>query len=237
VTDQTLRRARAGSEDAFRELTDPYRCELQLHLYPIVGSVQEAEDLLQETLLAAWRSLERFEERASIRAWLYRIATNRSSDAPRARRRRPQEVRIMSTAPKATRRTEPNWLEAYPDALLEGIPDDAPGPEALRGQRGDRAGIHRRSSASAPAPAHGARSPRRPRLPRGGDRPETLDTTEASINSLLRRAHRVINSRLPTRERARVPLPDARHERESLGRLADAFETGDTAGVLAPADR
>ena len=78
MTKQSLDRARAGDENAFRELTDPYRRELQLHVYRIVGSAQDAEDLLQETLLDAWRGLERFEGRASIRAWLYRIATNRS---------------------------------------------------------------------------------------------------------------------------------------------------------------
>ena len=89
MIDQTLTRARAGDEDAFRDLTDPYRRELQLHIYRIVGSPQDAEDLLQETLLAAWRGLDGFEGRASLRAWLYRIATNRSLDALRASRRRP----------------------------------------------------------------------------------------------------------------------------------------------------
>ena len=89
VTEQTLAHARAGDEAAFRELTDPYRRELQLHIYRIVGSPQDAEDLLQETLLAAWRGLEQFQERASVRSWLYRIATNRSLDALRASRRRP----------------------------------------------------------------------------------------------------------------------------------------------------
>src|SRR3954468_15384877 len=90
VTEQTLARARAGDEDAFRELTDPYRRELQLHVYRIVGSAQDAEDLLQETLLSAWRGLDRFQGRASLRAWLYRIATNRALDSLRARRRRPE---------------------------------------------------------------------------------------------------------------------------------------------------
>ena len=92
MTEQTLARARAGDEDAFRELTDPYGRELHRHIYRIVGSVQDAEDLLQETLLAAWRGLERFEGRASVRAWLYRIATNRALDALRASRRRPEEA-------------------------------------------------------------------------------------------------------------------------------------------------
>src|ERR1044071_7071960 len=98
VSDDTLARARAGDEHAFRELTDPYRRELQLHAYRIVGSAQDAEGLLQETLRAAWRGMERFEERASIRAWLYRIATNRSLDALRASRRRPEDLQRMPEA-------------------------------------------------------------------------------------------------------------------------------------------
>src|ERR1700728_3927038 len=121
VTGQTLARARAGDEDAFRELTDPYRRELQVHIYRIVGSVHDAEDLLQETLLAAWRGVERFEGRASVRAWLYRIATNRSLDALRASRRRPEDER-MPQMPEPTRLNEPVWLEPYPALLLEGMP-------------------------------------------------------------------------------------------------------------------
>src|SRR3954462_3412326 len=94
VTEQTLARARAGDEAAFRELTTPYRRELQLHIYRIVGSAQDAEDLLQETLLAAWRGREQYEARASVRAGLSRIATNRSLDALRATRRRPEDQRL-----------------------------------------------------------------------------------------------------------------------------------------------
>src|ERR1700734_3181257 len=84
-----LVRARAGDGDAFAELTDPYRRELQVHCYRILGSVQDAEDMLQETLLAAWRGLERFEGRSSLRAWLYSIATNRCLNALRDSARRP----------------------------------------------------------------------------------------------------------------------------------------------------
>src|SRR5215210_452772 len=95
LMDATLRRARAGDEEAFRELTDPFRRELQVHCYRILGSVQDAEDLVQETLLAAWRGLEAFEGRSSVRAWLYRIATNRCLTALRDRARRPREVPVM----------------------------------------------------------------------------------------------------------------------------------------------
>src|SRR6201999_2091375 len=105
VTEPALTRARAGDEDAFREPTAPHRRELQVHIYRIVGSAQDAEDLLQETLLAAWRGLEQFEGRASVRAWLYRIATNRSLDALRASRRRPEDQRT-SQMPAPTRWSE-----------------------------------------------------------------------------------------------------------------------------------
>jgi RNA polymerase sigma-70 factor (ECF subfamily) len=128
VTEQSLARARGGDEDAFRELTDRHRRELQLHIYRIVGSTQDAEDLLQETLLAAWRGLGQFEGRASVRAWLYRIATNRSLDALRASRRRPDDQPMKM--PEPTRWNEPLWVQPYPDVLLEGIADEAPGPEA-----------------------------------------------------------------------------------------------------------
>src|SRR5918995_4961479 len=90
-----------GDEEAFRELTEPHRRELQLHCYCILGSMQDAEDLTQETLLAAWRGLEAFEGRASVRAWLYRIATNRGLNALRARSRRPREVPAMPPRQRA----------------------------------------------------------------------------------------------------------------------------------------
>src|SRR3954447_463236 len=117
-----LARARTGDEDAFRELTDPYRRELQVHCYRILGSLQDAEDLLQETLLAAWRGLDQFEERASVRAWLYRIATNRCLNALRDAGRRPE--------PAPPTRAEPVWLQPYPDVLLDEIADPAPSPDA-----------------------------------------------------------------------------------------------------------
>src|SRR5438045_3340607 len=130
VRSEALSRARAGDQDAFAELVEPYRRELQLHCYRILGSLQDAEDLLQETLLAAWRGLEGFEERASLRNWLYRIATNRCLNALRDRKRQPQEVSSMAEPPRPTWLAEQMWLDPYPDALLEAFADSAPGPEA-----------------------------------------------------------------------------------------------------------
>jgi RNA polymerase sigma-70 factor (TIGR02960 family) len=233
VTEQTLSRARAGDEDAFRELTDPYRRELQLHCYRIVGSAQDAEDLLQETLLAAWRGLEQFEGRASVRAWLYRIATNRCLDALRASRRRPEDLQRMTEPPEPTRRVEPIWLEAYPDVLLEGIPDDAPGPEA-RYETKEAVALAFIAGLQHLPPQQRAVLVLRDVLGyRAGEAAEMLDTSEASVNSLLRRARAAFESRLPATGRERAPLPNSRREREIVGRFADAVEAGDTDGVVA----
>src|SRR3954447_21489454 len=130
MSEEALARARAGDQNAFEQLVAPYRSELQLHCYRILGSLQDAEDQLQETLLAAWRGLDGFEGRASLRAWLYRIATNRCMNALRDRTRRPQEVPAMAQPPEPTRRAEPIWLEPYPDSLLDGLADSAPAPAA-----------------------------------------------------------------------------------------------------------
>src|ERR671935_2866524 len=131
--DELLRRARGGDEEAFAQLADGFRAELQLHCYRILGSTQDAEDQVQETLLAAWRGLDAFEARASIRTWLYRIATNRCLNALRDRGRRPQEAppppEGTPEPPPPTRFRDPEWLEPFPDALLEEHPDQNPGPE------------------------------------------------------------------------------------------------------------
>jgi RNA polymerase sigma-70 factor (TIGR02960 family) len=232
VTEETLARARAGDEDAFRELTDPYRRELELHVYRIVGSAQDAEDLLQETLLAAWRGLERFEGRASMRTWLHRIATNRALDALRATRRRPEEVQRMTEVPEPTRRGEPIWLEPYPDVLLEGIPDEAPGPEA-RYEAREAIELAFIAGLQHLTPQQRAVLVLRDVLGfRAVEVAEMLDTSEASVNSLLRRARAAFEERLPATPRERAPLPNSRREREVVGRLADAFEAGDIDGVV-----
>jgi RNA polymerase sigma-70 factor (TIGR02960 family) len=233
VTEQTLARARAGDEDAFRELTDPYRRELQLHIYRIVGSAQDAEDLLQETLLGAWRGLERFEERASVRAWLYRIATNRSLDALRASRRRPEGVLRMIEVPEPTRLAEPVWLEPYPDVLLEGLPDNAPGPEA-RYETKEAIALAFIAGLQHLPPQQRAVLVLRDVLGfRAAEVGELLETSEGSVNSLLQRARTAFESRLPATGRERAPLPNSKRERDTVGRFADAIELGDIDGVVA----
>jgi RNA polymerase sigma-70 factor (TIGR02960 family) len=227
VTEQTLARARAGEEDAFRELTDPYRRELQLHVYRIVGSAQDAEDLLQETLLAAWRGLERFEERASVRAWLYRIATNRSLDALRASRRRPEDLQPMTEMPEPTRRAEPIWLEPYPDVLFEGIPDQAPGPEARYETKETIALAFIVGLQHLPPQQRAVLVLRDVLGFRAGEVAEMLDTTATSVHSLLRRARAAFESRLPAAGRERAPLPNSKLERDVVDSFADAIEAGD----------
>jgi len=233
VNEQTLARARAGDEHAFRELTDPYRGELQLHVYRIVGSAQDSEDLLQETLLAAWRNLGQFQGRASVRAWLYRIATNRSLDALRARRRRPEDVPRIPGLPEPTRRTEPLWLEPFPDVLLEGIPDDAPGPDA-RYETKEAIALAFVAGLQHLPPRQRAVLVLRDVLGyRAAEVAGMLGVTEPSVNSLLRRARTAFESRLPAAGRERAPLPGSKAERDVVGRFADALEAGDVDGVVA----
>jgi RNA polymerase sigma-70 factor (ECF subfamily) len=133
-----ISRAQAGDGDAFRDLTEPHRRELQVHCYRMLGSLQDAEDAVQDTLLSAWQGIGGFiEARASIRTWLYRIATNRCLNALRSASRRPAkewDVRQVEP-PEATRLSDVVWLEPYPDALLGDALIGPPGPEARHEQR------------------------------------------------------------------------------------------------------
>ncbi len=115
----------------FEDLVAEHRRALLVHCYRLLGSVTDAEDVLQEVLLAAWRGLDGFEGRASLRSWLYRIATNRCLNALRARGRRiPAEPQPPFQPPEPSRRGRVTWLQPYPDALLEQAPHTDPGPEA-----------------------------------------------------------------------------------------------------------
>jgi RNA polymerase sigma factor (sigma-70 family) len=105
VTTTVLERASAGDELAFRELTEPFRRELEFHCYRMLGSVHDAEDVLQETMLAAWRALADFERRSSLRTWLYRIATNRCLNLLRDAGRRPRSIPSLTFEIPAPTRT------------------------------------------------------------------------------------------------------------------------------------
>jgi RNA polymerase sigma-70 factor (ECF subfamily) len=233
---RALARARAGDEAAFRELTDPFRRELQVHCYRILGSFQDAEDVMQETMLAAWRGLRGFEERASLRAWLYRIATNRCLNARRDGGRRPEAHRAGLPLPfepsEPSRLGEPLWLEPYPDALLEGVADVAAGPEA-RYEMKEAVALAFVTGLQRMAPRQRAVLVLRDVLGFGASEvAEMLDATEASVASALQRARATLDARAPA-DRARAPLPGSARERELVARFAEAFEHDDVDGVVA----
>jgi RNA polymerase sigma-70 factor (ECF subfamily) len=226
----TLSRARGGDEAAFRELIEPFRAELQLHCYRMLGSVQDAEDLLQETLLAAWRGLERFGGRSSLRTWLYRIATNRCLNAIRERRRRPRKVEPIAEPPEPTRRSEPLWLEPYPDALLDAVPDRSPGPEARYEVR-ESVSLALVTAVQHLPPQQRAVLVLRDVLGfRATEVAEMLETSEPAVKGALQRARAAVEQRIPAGDPA--PMPRSTREREIVGRFASAVESGDVDGVI-----
>jgi RNA polymerase sigma-70 factor, ECF subfamily len=203
----------------FNELTEQHRRELQLHCYRILGSVQDAEDMVQETLLAAWRGFEGFEGRASLRTWLYRIATNRCLNALRDRARRPREVPAMADVPEPTRMVEPVWLEPYPDSLLEERYEARESVElafivALQHLPA------RQRAALVLADVLGYRT---------AEIAEMLDAGETAIKGTLQRAR----ARLPVSDRERAPRPDSAAERKLVARFADAVHSGDVDAIVA----
>jgi RNA polymerase sigma-70 factor (TIGR02960 family) len=231
-----LRRARAGDEAAFGELVDPFRRELQVHCYRILGSVQDAEDLAQETLLAAWRRLETFEGRSSMRTWLYRIATNRSLNALRARGRRlpelPAPPEEPPEPPPPTRAPEPIWLEPYPDSLLEGVAERSQEPDA-RYEAREAIGLAFVSGLQRLPPNQRATLVLRDVLGfRAAETAEMLGVSEASANGLLRRARSAIEAGIASPGRDAAPLPGTADERELVARFTEAFEGGDVERVI-----
>ncbi|MDX6337071.1 MAG: polymerase sigma-70 factor, subfamily [Streptosporangiaceae bacterium] len=231
---QVLARASAGDEQAFRELTGPYLGELQLHCYRILGSLADAEDVMQETLLAAWRGLPQYQGRASLRAWLYRIATNRCLNALRAssRRPRPQPGPPPFTPPEPTRRGEPVWLEPYPDALVDQLPDVAPGPDA-RYEAQETIALAFVAAVQHLAPRQRAVLLLRDVLGfRSAEVAGMLEVSEASVNSALQRARATMAAQLPGPDREDAPLPHSARERDLAARFAAAFTRGDIDGVV-----
>jgi RNA polymerase sigma-70 factor (ECF subfamily) len=235
VTD-LIARAQAGDDLAFAQLVDPHRHELQVHCYRMLGSVQDAEDALQETLLAAWQSFGEFEGRASVRTWLYKIATNRCLNALRSAGSRPrmtEPARPSVEVPEPTRLGEVMWLQPYPDLLLEDLADTAPGPEAR---------VEAREAISLGFVTALQLLPLQQRTVlvlrdvlgfRAGEVAKMLDTTEESVTSALKRARAGLAARQP--EAGGVvppPAPGSEEERELVDRLSVAWESGDLQTIL-----
>ncbi|MBB5955942.1 RNA polymerase sigma-70 factor (ECF subfamily) [Saccharothrix tamanrassetensis] len=232
-----LVRARNGDGEAFRGLVEPYRRELRVHCYRILGSVQDAEDLSQETLLAAWRGIGGYEERASVRTWLYRIATNRCLNALRAGARRPPEYasyRPEVPLPEPShRRAEPSWLEPYPDVLLDGIADHVPGPEA-RYEVKESVSLAFLAALQQLPPRQRAVLVLRDVLGfRAAEVADILDTTENAVTSALKRARGALAQELPGPDRESAPLPDSPQERRIVDEFTRAFEAGDVDAIVA----
>ena len=233
VTTDLLDRARAGDEEAFAQLTEPYRGELQVHCYRILGSLHDAEDAMQETMLAAWRGLGGFEGRASIRTWLYRIATSRSLNVRRTTSRRmPKDSPFVGLGtPEPTRTTELIWLEPYPDVLMEGLADTTPGPEA-RYEAREAICLAFVTALQLLPPRQRAVLILRDVLGfRASEAARILGTTQESVTSALKRARATLDRR-PTDGKA-PPGPGSPDEQRLVERLVQAYQDYDLDGLIA----
>jgi RNA polymerase sigma-70 factor (ECF subfamily) len=230
-----MAKARAGDKAAFGDLVAPVLGELKVHCYRMLGTLQDAEDVLQETLLAAWKGLPRLEGgRSSLRGWLYTIATNRCLNVRRARSRRPKMdfTTPHQNLPAPTRLGEIVWVEPIPDAFLEEIADSTPGPEARYESR--------EAISLAFITALQRLSPRQRSVLilrdvlgfRAAEVAHFLDSSEESVTSALKRARATLSrERLP--EAARVPAVGSPAERDLVERFARAFEENDVSGLVA----
>jgi RNA polymerase sigma-70 factor (ECF subfamily) len=232
---ELIDRARSGDSAAFEQLVGPYRHEMQVHCYRLLGSVADAEDALQETLAAAWQGLGAFEGRAAIRTWLYRIATSRCLNMLRAARRRPV-VSVPSLGfepPEPTRSGEILWVEPYPDVLLAGLPDTAAaGPEA-RYEAREAVSLAFVTALQLLPPRQRAALILRDVLDFSArEVASQLGATEHSVTSALKRARATLARELPSANQP-APPPGSAAEQALLGRLVRAFEDADVDALVA----
>jgi RNA polymerase sigma-70 factor (ECF subfamily) len=229
-------RAQAGDGQAFRELVEPYQHELEVHCYRILGSAQDAQDAMQETLLAAWRGLGGFEQRSSLRTWLYRIATTRSLNALRSASRRPpmdwpnRDV----DPPEPTRLSEVSWLEPYPDVLLAEVPDDAPGPQA-RYEAREAISLAFVTALQLLPPRQRAALILRDVLGfANAEAAEILQASEQSVASAVKRARATLARELPPPgQQEAPPPPHSPAEQRLVAQLTRAFEAEDVDAIVA----
>jgi RNA polymerase sigma-70 factor (TIGR02960 family) len=236
VTADLISRARAGDGDAFRKLIEPHRRELQVHCYRMLGSFQDAEDTVQDTLVAAWQGLGGFEERASLRTWLYRIATNRCLNALRSASRRPAKEWDVPGVELAepTRLGEVVWLEPFPDSLLEGAADVPPGPEARYEQR-ESISLAFVSALQVLPPRQLAVLVLRDVLEfTASEVAKMLDSTIESVNSALKRARASLQRRWPPGvDREPAPASDSLSEDAIVTKFVSAWESADVDALAA----
>ncbi len=232
-----LAAARGGDEDAFRRLVEQHRSQLHAHCYRMLGSLHDAEDVLQDVLLRTWRGLSGFDGRSSFRTWLYRITTNACLDAIA---RRPQRVLPIDYGPPAGPGTVPEdrptgvaWIEPYPDEILD-IEEGYASPDARYEQR------EAVELAFVAALQHLPPRQRAVLILRevlgfsAKEVAEAMDTTAASVNSALQRARRTVEERIPARsQQATVRSLGDERVRGIVERFTDAFERGDTGAILA----
>jgi RNA polymerase sigma-70 factor, ECF subfamily len=234
---ELLAAARRGDADAFARLVELHRGELHAHCYRMLGSVHDADDALQDALLRAWRSLKGFEERSSLRSWLYRIATNTCLDVIA---RRPKRVLPIDYAPAADPHQGPGepvvesvWVEPYPDERL-GIEDGFAAPEARYDRRESVELAFIAALQHLPARQRAVLILREVLGFSAREVAETLETTTASVNSALQRARAAVHERMPEQtQQATIRALGDERAREIVQSYVDAWDRGDVEAVVA----
>ena len=229
--------ARNGDEDAYRDLVEPHRSELRAHCYRMLGSVDDAEDALQEALLRAWRGLSGFEGRSSLRSWLYRIATNTCLDAIA---RRPKRVLPVDYGPATDPHDGPGepvvesvWMEPYPDERLE-VEDGYAAPEARYEQREGVELAFIAALQHLPANQRAVLILREVLAFSAREVAEALQTTVAAVNSALQRARKAVEERLPAQsQQATLRTLGDEGLRDVVDGYVDAWDRGDIDAVVA----
>src|ERR687894_3332875 len=226
----------ANDEAAYRRLVEPHRRELHAHCYRMLGSVQDAEDALQDALLRAWRGLPRFEGRSSPGSWLYRIATNACLDAIA---RRPKRVLPIDYGPPSAPGHRPGgrlddsvWIEPYPDVHL-GLEDGYASPDARYEQRESVELAFVAALQHLPPRQRAVLILREVLGFSAAEVAEALDTTVASVNSALQRARATVDDKLPAEsQQTALRMLGDEEVRELAERYADAWERGDVDGIV-----